>query len=481
MADDPTPTTPADDPAIPSLARLMQRQGGEQADAPPQPANEVGGGKSQLGGGTGAAPLRPTEPAVYNPDDLTQAAGTVGALTDWITASSLYPNRPLALGTALVIVGTLGGQRVEGPTHGSTHLFFNGIAASASGKQQQIDRAQAALNAAGAAERIGAGDFRSSVAFVEAVEKQSAFCALIDEYGLVLQRATNKGAGNYELDLISVLQQLWGINWTFYYSPAAARKATKRIYAPSVSICGFSTPETFYGAISQKQIYSGLLNRHLIIQGDERPVLKHDRLEGSWEVPATIAERLKALYPPRPKMTVDELMKLSFDDPWLRPQVRLTWGSAAAKQIRIDLANQLNDEPDELRRNLFGRVPEMTVRLATNVAYGRFSPTVDELDMLWARAWALRSAQTMHEGVLKHSVDPLGHAALCRKVIEWITEAGGWISKRDLYRKAKRLISKGGDIKAAIEYLKDSEEIREEPRTAGVKGGRPSPGYALCD
>ena len=84
----------------------------------------------------GARPLRPTEPAVFDPEDLTKAAGTVGALIDWISAASLYPNRPLALGAALVTVGTLIGQRVAGPTHGSTHLYVVGIGGSASGKQQ---------------------------------------------------------------------------------------------------------------------------------------------------------------------------------------------------------------------------------------------------------------------------------------------------------------------------------------------------------
>jgi len=55
-------------------------------------------------------PPRPEEPAVFNPEDLTQVAGIVGRLIDWISAASFYPNRPLALGAALMTVGTLIGR-----------------------------------------------------------------------------------------------------------------------------------------------------------------------------------------------------------------------------------------------------------------------------------------------------------------------------------------------------------------------------------
>ena len=65
---------------------------------------------------------RSVEPPIYDEKDLTRVPGIVGRMTNWIEAASLYPNRPLALGTSLVTVGTLMGQRVAGPTQGSTHL-----------------------------------------------------------------------------------------------------------------------------------------------------------------------------------------------------------------------------------------------------------------------------------------------------------------------------------------------------------------------
>jgi hypothetical protein len=66
---------------------------------------------------------RAAEPPIFDEKDLTRVPGIVGRMVDWIEAASLYPNRPLALGTSLVTVGTLMGQRVAGPTQGSTHLY----------------------------------------------------------------------------------------------------------------------------------------------------------------------------------------------------------------------------------------------------------------------------------------------------------------------------------------------------------------------
>ena len=91
----------------------------------------------------------PFEPAFFNPDDLTQVPGVVGMLIDWTVKGALYPNRTLALGAALVTVGTLMGRRVMTPTRGVTHLYVVGVAESATGKQHPADCLKEALTVAG--------------------------------------------------------------------------------------------------------------------------------------------------------------------------------------------------------------------------------------------------------------------------------------------------------------------------------------------
>jgi hypothetical protein len=246
---------------------------------------------------------RAVEPPIYDPDDLTKVPGVVGKLTDWMTAASLYPNRRLALGSSLVTLATVIGQRVATPTHGSTQVYVALLAPTATGKQQPMDCGKEGLREAGCADRIGSGDFRSSVALVNSLRVQSVFCSFIDEYGLVLQRLCNKGAGAYEQDLISVAQQLWGLNWAFYNSPASARQKSKQIFAPQFSILGVSIPQQFYRAVSSREISGGFLNRHLILRGDDRPAVR-ERAPDSWKLPQGLKEELKGFYRPRPKPPV---------------------------------------------------------------------------------------------------------------------------------------------------------------------------------
>ena len=105
----------------------------------------------------------------------------------------------------------------------------------------------------------------------------------------------------------------------------------------------------------------------------------------------------------------------------------------------------------------------MTVRLASIVAFGRGSRTVDEPDMLWARAIAMRSAQDMYEAVLKHMEDPKSHNAMCQEILDMLAESpDGFVSQRDIARKTRKYKAKGGDLKAALDQLKEEERIEFE-------------------
>ena len=167
----------------------------------------------------------------------------------------------------------------------------------------------------------------------------------------------------------------------------------------------------------------------------------------------------------------------------------MSWG-AGAEQIWTDLADELREERDELKCNLFARVPEMTVRIATIIAFGRYSLTVDQADMKLARALAMKSAETLHEGVLKYTIDPQGFAALCQKVIDFAAASPekyqlgnvsfNFISIRDLKRKSTVLMGKGGDLDAVLKHLSEAERLRYVVRQ-NPKGGQPSPGYVLCE
>jgi hypothetical protein len=311
---------------------------------------------------------------------------------------------------------------------------------------------------------------------------------------LVLQRLCGKGAVAYEQDLIGVAQHLWGLNWAFYNSPASARQKSKQIFAPQFSICGVSTPQQFYRAVSFKEISGGFLNRHLILRGDDRPSLR-ERVHNSWKLPVKLSEELKEMHRPKKKSTIDKILNTPVskikkpdeeddeDDEAFDPEIEMGWG-VGAKQVWIDLVEELQKETDNLRRDLFARVGEMTIRFATIVAFGRHSPIVDKSDMEWARALVLESAEGLHRDVLKYTVDMQDFPGVCQRILElavanFAATKDRFISMRDLNRGCQNFLKKGGDLDAALKHLCDAERLHYEVRSGGPKGGRTSAGYTL--
>src|SRR5262249_27949400 len=148
------------------------------------------------------------------------------------------------------------------------------------------------------------------------------------------------------------------------------------------------------------------------VRGEDDPPLQENRAD--LKVPYDLAAWLRAL---RGKADLDKMLNTPLADIGkdggyaepppkpVKPEIVLSWGPGA-KTIWIELASALRAERDELKQNIFARVAEMTVRLASIVAFGRGSLVVEVPDMEWARALAVRSAQDLHEGVLKHMEDP---------------------------------------------------------------------------
>ena len=197
-----------------------------------------------------------------------------------------------------------------------------------------------------------------------------------------------------------------------------------------------------------------------------------------------LAARLKALGPP--PLDVDDILnrptseiKSKDEKPIPVPitaEVKLQWGPGA-KEVWDEL-DSLALEPDRMKQNMFARVGDMTVRLASIVAFGRGSRTVDEPDMLWARALTMRSAQDMYEAVLKHMEDPKSHSAMCQAILDMLAESpDGFVSRRDIARKTRKYKTKGGDLNAAFDQLTAEERITFVVRDTA---GRPSSGYRLC-
>lgn len=295
-------------------------------------------------------------------EPLTCVPGVIGNLTEWIVKSARRPNRMLALGAAITIVGTLIGRSVAGPTRSASHLYVVGLAGTGAGKQHAMDCIKAALKQAGGGELIGPGDFTSSRALINFVKRcQQALCAM-DEFGAFLRRIGDPKAGAYAADISRELRGLWGISWGQYDSAETAREKSESIQCPALSIYGVSTPEDFYGALKVQEIGNGFLNRFVIIETGKRGPEQEPSIS-SGDLPFSMIKDLQKLRTPAQHNAGSGAQ--------VKPRTQLQWGPGA-KQIYDELSAQVDQIADEQRHQLWSRVPEIAVRLATIRAAARF-------------------------------------------------------------------------------------------------------------
>ena len=172
-----------------------------------------------------SAPVKPKAPI----DELahfTTVPGLVGELVDWITATSRRPNRVLALGAAVTVVGTLIGRRAAGPTRSATHLYAVGIAPTGSGKQHLLDSVIRLMEAAKAGGHIGPSKFFSLSAVLELLSSKPLVLCPQDEIGVFLKAVTSKRATSHEAAVSQILRALWGISFATMPTPAWAQRET---------------------------------------------------------------------------------------------------------------------------------------------------------------------------------------------------------------------------------------------------------------
>jgi len=431
----------------------------------------------------GSESVRETSPSTARPAscessekrDLTVVPGVVGELIEWIVSSARRPNRLLALGAALTIVGTLIGRRIAGPTRSGTHLYVVALAGTGAGKQHAIDCIKSALISARAKTCIGPGEFTSSRAVVRFVKRQPLSLCAIDEFGAFLHRIGNRNAGHYETATTGELRKLWGISFSSYNSAESAHEDSQSVESPALTIYGVSTPEEFYTACRSEDVGNGFLNRFVIIETGERGP-ENDPPSGSEKVPVLLQVKLQELLQPTPFS-----LPVFSETPsgQLEPGIRLQWGPGA-KEIYTALSKRTDDEQDEQKKKLIGRVPEIAVRIATIRCAGQGSSIISVDDMQWGCDLATFSAETLCTGVAKFMVMPLEFSEICPEIVKRVRDRGGEMSKRDIKRSFEKHVKRGIDIDLALKHLLESEQLVVVV-TKPEKGGRPSTIYNLAE
>jgi hypothetical protein len=319
------------------------------------------------------------------PDALTRPAGILGAMVDYIEQTADRPNRTLALGAAIVVLGTLLGRKDATPTKSGTHMYVIALAATAAGKQHPQNCGEALMKAA-TSERgdklVGAPEYMSHTALIDDLANNPLLVCFIDEFGEILAKMNSPKAGVHEAGLKRVILSSWGMSFNLYRTPAWAGRPSKVIGSPALSIFGASTPTKFFKALQGDDRENGMLNRFLLLPTYTKAALV-DPAYDFRDVPTSLVDALQAIYRARRSIY---LVQPEIPDFHVAP-----WGEAAK-----EIYDAFTTECDSLG-DFFGRCAEMAVRLATIVAVGRNAdfPIVSVDDITWGIAVARWSAHRM--------------------------------------------------------------------------------------
>ena len=401
-----------------------------------------------------SAPVKPKAPI----DELahfTTVPGLVGELVDWITASSRRPNRVLALGAAVTVVGTLIGRRAAGPTRSSTHLYAIGIAPTGSGKQHLLDSVIRLMEAAKAGGHIGPSKFFSLSAVLELLSSKPLVLCPQDEIGVFLKAVTSTRATSHEAAVSQILRALWGISFATMPTPAWAQRETQLISSPALSIFGVSTLEEFHAALQGESVANGFINRFLALTSNIRAPDRDPETDPSC-VPASLSRDLQALYL---WSGTESLIQIGNPSARIQPEI-LPWASNEANDCYTGFTRVVEDHVDEHQGSgaYLARCAETAVRLATIRAAGRWGrgARIDLSDIEWGIGLAWTAGQALAEAA-QDFLPQNERGEMTEKILAYVRRKHP-VKPRDIQQFLKgRLRSK--DIKDILSQLVEAGEV----------------------
>jgi len=415
----------------------------------------------------------PTEDRKPVGSKLGVAPGLVGEIADFTLGSAMYPSWKFAVAGSVVVIGSLIGRRIAGPSGPlgtGTHLYLVAAGPTGSGKEHLRTVTKLLLTTVGAAELIGPGRFKSGAGIIGHLVNKPVSLCVMDEFGSTLARLTAPNAQFYYQDETEILRELWGISWSRYDSPEGASSDSEAVISPALSIIGMSTPKELYKACKSRDVTNGFLNRWWFVE--EKAVPEYQRVgPEALIVPNELKVSLGRLYQPGTSM-LDQVA----DGTEFRPSFRMSWGRGA-EEVYDAIRQSVEREADERKRELFWRSAEKTVRIATNVAAGCLSKTVEREHMEFSYKLVKESDETLLVGVQEYmEEEKYEFGELCREIIRRIRQAGGGMSRRDVGRSFQNNLKFGPELWRAIDHLAETEQVVEQKVETG---GRPTMMYWL--
>lgn len=430
----------------------------------------------------GSSPAAPTTPP-----------GLVGDIANFIYQAAPRPVPEVALAAAIALMAGICGRayNVSGTGLNQYVLLLAMTGAGKEAAASGINKLMGTIKMQVPTSQyfIGPSEISSGPALFKYLGNHSqSFVSLLGEFGLRLQAMSAPGANGAEVSLRRMLLELYNKSGhsDMLQASVYSKKEdnTSAVPSPSFSIMGESTPERFYGALTEDMISEGLLPRFLLIEyKGNRPPLNEAHTE---VIPSfSLVERLASL--------AAQAETVNHSNP--RRVINVGRDEEATKLL-ADFESYstrlINSSTKEVMRQLWNRAHIKVLKLSALLAVGEnmINPIINSEHVIWSANLVQADIKTITERfdageVGVNSLEIKQANEIVRMIKEYVTSPYERIEKYVQFKSPqmhtdrvipyiylnKRLSPLGtfkndkvgatNSIKRAIQNLVDSDRIKE--------------------
>ena len=358
-------------------------------------------------------------------EKLTYPHGLLGHVVQYIVDTAQLPDRWMALAGALSVCAKALDRKVIGPRDNSVVLWTVLLSETGAGKQHILSCIRTILRAIGMENVLAASGIASLQSVEELltgipdkVEAQPSPLVDIDEYGSFLTRISSKGQTGNVSEIPSTLQTLWG--WPPedpWHGSIKVGKKVVDVYGPAFAIFGASTKRAFFSALKKKEVSSGFVNRHLLVDVGRGASRMVDPKYPRGACPSWLVKALKEIAGD-PAPTDNRPLRPNVDgrEVTLKDFRRIGWASPEILELWRDIDEGVRGMPSVEDRELWIRSPELALRIATVAAVFDGRKSVHAIDWRLGHAIAQQSMRQIQEGYQEHSLDEYEQADLVEHI-----------------------------------------------------------------
>ena len=324
---------------------------------------------------------KPTE--LKEKDEFSFPPGLVGQIADYIYKSAIRPVPEIGLAAAIAMVsGVVGRQyNVSGTGLNQYIILLAGTGTGKEGAASGIDRLmnEVRKTVPSIDEFSGPAAFASGPALIKTIADKPCFLSILGEFGLTLQQLCDPRANSAQVTLRQVLLDLYqksGWHTSLKASVYSDKeKNTSVVQAPSLTILGESTPETFLDGLDEHHIADGLIPRFMLLEyTGKRPYLNKNAF---FAPPTHLIESLGELF--------TTVLTMSNNSSCLNIQLTPE-AEALSDEFEITTTDIVNAGNNEIHKQLWNRAHLKALKLAGLLAVGcnMQRPLITEELLTWA-------------------------------------------------------------------------------------------------